>query len=135
MLKKKLRQIELLLGHGKKVALACREAGIVEQTFYRWRKEYGELQACRLVDQPRGTQRYQPLQREDEDQRANGEGAIWPATDAVWTHVRGVGDQDHRRRVAGGQGQSRAQSRDPSGSFGEEAAKGTLLLHVEGGHF
>ena len=24
--------------------VACREAGIVEQTFYRWRKEYGGLQ-------------------------------------------------------------------------------------------
>jgi transposase-like protein len=40
----KLRQIEVLIGQGKKVPLACREAGIVEQTFYRWRKEYGGLQ-------------------------------------------------------------------------------------------
>jgi len=40
----KLRQIEVLVGQGKKVPLACREAGIVEQTFYRWRKEYGGLQ-------------------------------------------------------------------------------------------
>jgi transposase-like protein len=40
----KLRQIEVLIGQGKKVPLAFREAGIVEQTFYRWRKEYGGLQ-------------------------------------------------------------------------------------------
>ena len=40
----KLRQIEVLIGQGKKVPLACREGGIVEQTFYRWRKEYGGLQ-------------------------------------------------------------------------------------------
>ena len=40
----KLRKIEVLIGQGKKVPLACREAGIVEQTFYRWRKEYGGLQ-------------------------------------------------------------------------------------------
>jgi putative transposase len=40
----KLRQIEVLIGQGKKVPLACREAGIVEQTYYRWRKEYGGLQ-------------------------------------------------------------------------------------------
>ena len=40
----KLRQVEVLIGQGKKVPLACREAGIVEQTFYRWRKEYGGLQ-------------------------------------------------------------------------------------------
>ncbi len=42
--RRKLRQIEVLIGQGKKVPLACREAGIVEQTFYRWRKEYGGLQ-------------------------------------------------------------------------------------------
>ena len=124
----KLRQIEVLVSQGKTVPVACREAGIVEQTFYRWRKEYGGLQvaqarklkaqgdhrhrglsrggsgggkadleghrpgklisperrrqavrhareqglserhACRLVGQPRGTQRYQPTQRDDEDQ-------------------------------------------------------------------
>ena len=40
----KLRQVEVLIGQGKKVPLACREAGIVEQTFYRWRKEYGGVQ-------------------------------------------------------------------------------------------
>jgi len=40
----KLRQIEVLVNQGKTVPVACREAGIVEQTFYRWRKEYGGLQ-------------------------------------------------------------------------------------------
>jgi putative transposase len=40
----KLRQIEVLVGQGKTVPLACKEAGIVDQTFYRWRKEYGGLQ-------------------------------------------------------------------------------------------
>ena len=40
----KLRQIEVLLGQGKTVPLACKEAGITPQTFYRWRKEYGGLQ-------------------------------------------------------------------------------------------
>jgi transposase-like protein len=33
--------------------LACKEAGITEQTFYRWRKEYGGLkleQALKLKD-------------------------------------------------------------------------------------
>jgi putative transposase len=49
----KLRQIEVLVGQGKTVPLACKEAGIVDQTFYRWRKEYGGLQleqARRLKD-------------------------------------------------------------------------------------
>lgn len=40
----KLRQVEVLLSQGKTVPLACKEAEIVDQTFYRWRKEYGGLQ-------------------------------------------------------------------------------------------
>jgi len=39
----KLRQIEVLLSQGKTVPVAAREAGITDQTFYRWRKEYGGL--------------------------------------------------------------------------------------------
>jgi transposase-like protein len=44
-----LRQIEVAIANGKATEQACREAGIVEQTYYRWRKEYGGLQ----VDQAR----------------------------------------------------------------------------------
>jgi hypothetical protein len=117
------------VANGKTTALACKEAGIVEQTYFRWRKEYGGLQvdqakrlkepeqedsklkrlvadlslnnlvlqdfalgkllsterrriaadhaqqkhgmterrACRLASQPRGTQRYRAIGREDED--------------------------------------------------------------------
>jgi len=40
----KLRQIEVLLSQGKTVPLACKEAGIVDQTYYRWRRGYGGLQ-------------------------------------------------------------------------------------------
>jgi transposase-like protein len=39
-----LRQIEVAMGQGKPTPIACREAGISEQSFYRWRKEYGGLQ-------------------------------------------------------------------------------------------
>ena len=39
-----LRQIEVAMGQGKSVQMACREAGISEQSFYRWRKEYSGLQ-------------------------------------------------------------------------------------------
>ena len=49
----KLRQIEVLMNQGKTVQLACKEAGIVDQTYYRWRKEYGGLkleQARKLKD-------------------------------------------------------------------------------------
>lgn len=48
-----LRAIEILLGKGKTAAQACREIGITEQTYYRWRKEYGGMQvsqARRLKD-------------------------------------------------------------------------------------
>ena len=47
----KLRQIEVLQGQGKNIAVACKEAGTTEQSYYRWRKEYGGLnvdQAKRL---------------------------------------------------------------------------------------
>ena len=46
-----LRQIEVGIANGKTHPVACREAGITEQTYYRWRKEYGGLkvdQAKRL---------------------------------------------------------------------------------------
>ena len=49
----KLRQIEVLVSQRKTVPAACRDAGIVDQTFYRWRKEYGRMQmeqARRLKD-------------------------------------------------------------------------------------
>jgi putative transposase len=44
-----LRQIEVAIANGKSTSLACKEAGITDQTYYRWRKEYGGLQ----VDQAR----------------------------------------------------------------------------------
>ena len=39
-----LRQIEGTVANGKTTAQACKEAGIVEQTCFRWRKESGDLQ-------------------------------------------------------------------------------------------
>ena len=44
-----LRQIEVAVANGKTTAFACKEAEITEQSYYRWRKEYGGLQ----VDQAR----------------------------------------------------------------------------------
>jgi len=49
----KLRQIDVALANGKTTPQACREADISEQSYYRWRKEYGGLkleQARRLKD-------------------------------------------------------------------------------------
>lgn len=39
-----LRTIEVLIAQGKSAKEACREAAITEQTYYRWRKEYGGMQ-------------------------------------------------------------------------------------------
>ncbi|MBY0267929.1 MAG: IS3 family transposase [Burkholderiales bacterium] len=126
----KLRQIDVLVGEGKSIHQACKEAGITDVTYYRWRKEYGGLKgdqarrlkelerenqrlkrivadlsvekailkdagrgkllsperrrkavaqaierhgvsqrrACRILSQPRGTQRYRPILRPDDDQ-------------------------------------------------------------------
>ena len=44
-----LRQIEVAIANGRSTSLACKEALITDQTYYRWRKEYGGLQ----VDQAR----------------------------------------------------------------------------------
>ena len=39
-----LRQIEVLMSQGKATPIACREAGISQQSYYRWRKKYGGLE-------------------------------------------------------------------------------------------
>jgi len=55
-----LRQIEVLMAQGKPTPEACREAGISQQSYYRWRKEYGGLeidQAKRMKDLERANVR------------------------------------------------------------------------------
>ncbi len=47
----KLREAEVALSKGQKVSAVCKQIGVTEQTYYRWRKEYGGLrldQAKRL---------------------------------------------------------------------------------------
>lgn len=47
----KLREAEVELARGRTVAQVCKKIGVTEQTYYRWRKEYGSLrmdQAKRL---------------------------------------------------------------------------------------
>ena len=59
-----LRQIEVLISQGKAAPVACREAGISQQCYYRWRKEYGGLeldQAKRMKDLERETVRLKRL--------------------------------------------------------------------------
>lgn len=60
----KLRQTEVLLSQGQTVAQASKIVGITEQTYYRWRKEYGGLktdQAKRLKELERENARLKRL--------------------------------------------------------------------------
>jgi len=48
-----LREADVRLSQGRNIGQACREMGITEQTYYRWRKEYGGMktfQVKRLKD-------------------------------------------------------------------------------------
>ncbi len=60
----KLRQAEVELGRGLRVPQVCKKLGISEQSYYRWRKEYGGLrldQAKRLKELERENGRLKKL--------------------------------------------------------------------------
>ena len=49
----KLREAEVLISQGAKVSEASRRLGVTEQTYFRWRREYGGMrvdQAKRLKE-------------------------------------------------------------------------------------
>jgi transposase-like protein len=55
----KLRQVEVLLAHGKSATEAVRTLGVTEQTYYRWRSEYGglkldQVKRLKLLEQENG---------------------------------------------------------------------------------
>ena len=54
----KLREIELSINKGMDVVKACRAAGISDQSYYRWRKEYGGMK----IDQAK---KYKELEQEN----------------------------------------------------------------------
>jgi putative transposase len=39
-----LRQAEIMISQGNSIAQTCKKLEISEQTYYRWRKEYGGMQ-------------------------------------------------------------------------------------------
>jgi transposase len=55
----KLRQVEVLMGQGMSRLDAIRQIGVVEQTYYRWRKQYGGMGVDQLKELKR-------LQKENE---------------------------------------------------------------------
>jgi transposase-like protein len=54
----KLREAEIGLAQGRAIAEVCKQIGVIEQTYYRWRREYGGLK----TDQAR---RLKELEREN----------------------------------------------------------------------
>ena len=38
-----LRKVDILISQGKTVPISCKECGISDNTYYKWRKEYGGL--------------------------------------------------------------------------------------------
>jgi putative transposase len=46
---RKLTQADRLLTDGKDIADVCRELQVSEQTYYRWRNQFGGLKADRLL--------------------------------------------------------------------------------------
>ena len=62
----KLREAGVLLSQGKTVSQACKQLGVSDQTYYRWRKIYGGMkvdQAKRLKKLPKLTLNLDPLRR------------------------------------------------------------------------
>jgi len=46
---KKLRQAQLEIGRGATVDQVSRKIGITEQTYYRWKREYGGMEVDQLA--------------------------------------------------------------------------------------
>lgn len=58
----KLREADVLTGRGQTMVEACRQLEVSEQTYYKWRREYGGLQ----VDQAK---RFKQLEQENSQLR------------------------------------------------------------------
>jgi len=59
-----LREAEILLAKGNTIGEVCRKIGITEQTYYRWRRDYGSLsvdQAKRLKEMEKENTRLKKL--------------------------------------------------------------------------
>lgn len=43
----KLREADVLIAKGQSIAQVCKQIGVIDQTYYRWRKECGGLKTDR----------------------------------------------------------------------------------------
>jgi putative transposase len=44
----KLREADVLIAQGKTISETCKQLGVTDQTYYRWRKEYGGMNRDQL---------------------------------------------------------------------------------------
>ena len=54
----KLREADVLIAQGMPVKLMCKQIGVTDKTYYRWRKEYGGLKTTQA-------KRFKELEREN----------------------------------------------------------------------
>jgi putative transposase len=89
-----LREAEVRLSQGEKIGKICRGLGISEQSYYRWRRQYGGLkvdQARRLKDLERENQRLKKavseLTLDKQILKEALEGNVWsaPSMQVPWT--------------------------------------------------
>lgn len=69
----RLREADVLLSQGKTVTQACKQIQVTDQTYYRWRREYGGMktdQAKRLKELERENARLKRLLAEAEIDKA-----------------------------------------------------------------
>ena len=59
----RLRQVEVLMGQGMSRLDAIRQIGVVEQTYYRWRKQYGGMGVDQLKELKRLQKQNERLRR------------------------------------------------------------------------
>jgi transposase len=59
----KLRQVEVLMGQSMSCLDAIRQIGVVEQTYYRWRKQYGGMGVDQLKELKRLEKENERLRR------------------------------------------------------------------------
>ena len=64
----KLRQVDVLVGQGKTRIDAIRSIGVTEQTYYRWRKQYGGMGTVQVKELKRLQKENEHLRRAISDQ-------------------------------------------------------------------
>ena len=89
----KLRQVEVLMGQGMSRLDAIRQIGVVEQTYYRWRKQYGGMGVDQLKELKR-------LQKENERlRRAVSDLTLDAPVRQIGSSIRSLGSVNSMRRL------------------------------------